>query len=114
MEKYTKEQESIRMALTNYIGSLYSSGNFTGELGKNNVNGIIIEEILNLSKDPDGNLSMLAIKPIFNACAWSLRKRKDEMIKSAKTEEIKKTINPLIEEMNVLINKIEKYAEKIK
>lgn len=111
---YTKEQETIRMALTNYVGALYANSKYTGDIGKSNVNAIIIEELTKLAKDENGNLSLVALKPIFNACAWTLRVKKKEMEDDATTDFLKDIIKPSIEEMDNLISVIEKYAEKIK
>lgn len=111
---YTKEQETIRMALTNYVGALYTNSKYTGDIGKSNVNAIIIEELTKLAKDEDGNLSLVALKPIFNACAWTLRVKKKEIEDGATTDFLKEMAKPSIEEMDNLIVGIEKYAEKIK
>ena len=111
---YTKEQETIRMALTNYVGALYSNSKFTGDVAKSNVNAIIIEELTRLARDEEEHLSLVALKPIFNACAWILRVKKKEVEDDATTDFLKEMIKPSIEEMNNLIDAIEKYAEKIK
>lgn len=111
---YTKEQETIRMALTNYVGALYSNSKFTGDVAKSNVNAIIIEELTRLSRDEEERLSLIALKPIFNACAWILRNKKKEMEDDANTDFLKEMIKPTIKEMDDLIYRIEAYAEKIK
>lgn len=111
---YTKEQETIRMALTNYVGALYLNSKYTGDVGKSNVNAIIIEELTKLAKDENGNLSLIALKPLFNACAWTLRVKKKEMEDDATSDFLKEMIKPSLDEMNTLIESIEKYAEKIK
>lgn len=113
-KNYTKEQETIRIALTNFVGALYSNSKYTGDVGKSNVNAVIIEELTKLSRDEDNHLSLIALKPIFNACAWILRNKKKEMEDDANTDFLKEVIKPTTKEMDDLIYRIEAYAEKIK
>lgn len=112
-KNYTKEQETIRMALTNYVGALYVNSKYTGSVGKSNVNAIIIEELTKLSEE-DGKLDLIALKPILNAAAWILKRKKQEIENDANSDFLKEKIKPTIKEMTSLIEGIEKYVEKIK
>ncbi len=65
--EYSNDFTQIRMGLTNFIGALLKSSHYTGDSGRNEVVGAILEEVLGLCKDSDNTYNMMAVKPIFKA-----------------------------------------------
>lgn len=111
---YTQEQESIRMALTNFIGSLYSNSKYESSIGKKNVNAIIVEEMLKLSQKEDGTIDLLAISPLFNSVAWSMKNEAMNIEKSIKTEKEAREKFMDIKSLKNIAEEIEKYVSTLK
>lgn len=109
---YTNEQESLRAAITNFIGIAASSSMYEGKDAVRNVIALFLEELIQYIETDEG-INMNAAKPVFRANVYVLEQRKKDIINgyyknfdSEPPDSLTKEINELIKSLNDYINKI--------
>ena len=109
---YTSEQESLRAAITNFIGIAASSSMYEGKDAVRNVVALFLEELIQYMETDDG-FNINAAKPLFRAVIYVLEQRQkdinDNYRKSFNTEppeSLTNEITQLIQSLNDYINKI--------
>ena len=109
---YTNEQETLRAAITNFIGIAASSSMYEGKDAVRNVVALFLEELIQYMETDEG-FNMNAAKPLFRANIYVLEQRKKDIVnsyrKSFKTEppeSLTKEIDELIQSLNDYIDKI--------
>ena len=110
---YKSEQESLRAAITNFIGVAASSSMYEGKDAVRNVVALFLEELIQYIETEDKGVNMNAAKPIFRANVYVLEQRKKNIVdsyyksfNSAPPESLTKEIDELIKSLNDYINKI--------
>lgn len=110
---YTTEQETLRAAITNFIGVAASNSMYTGKDAVRNVIALFLEELIQYMETDEG-INMNAAKPLFRAVVYVLDQRKQEAIRTFKeafemepNELLTEDIDELIKLLNNYINKIE-------
>lgn len=68
---YTSEQESLRAAITNFIGIAASSSMYEGKDTVRNVVALFLEELIQYMETDEG-FNMNAAKPLFRANIYVL------------------------------------------
>ena len=109
---YTSEQETLRAAITNFIGIAASSSMYEGKDAVRNVVALFLEELIQYMETDEG-FNMNAAKPLFRANMYILEQRKKDITNSYKKsfdteppESLTKEIDELIQSLNDYINKI--------
>lgn len=109
---YTNEQESLRAAITNFIGIAASSSMYEGKDAVRNVIALFLEELIQYIETDEG-INMNAAKPVFRANVYILEQRKKDIINgyhknfdSEPPDSLTKEIDELIKSLNDYINKI--------
>ena len=109
---YTSEQESLRAAITNFIGIAASSSMYEGKDAVRNVIALFLEELIQYIETDEG-INMNAAKPVFRANVYVLEQRKKDIINgyhknfdSEPPDSLTKEIDELIKSLNDYINKI--------
>lgn len=109
---YTNEQESLRAAITNFIGIAASSSMYEGKDAVRNVIALFLEELIQYI-ETDKGINMNAAKPVFRANVYVLEQRKKDIINgyhknfdSEPPDSLTKEIDELIKSLNDYINKI--------
>ena len=110
---YTNEQESLRAAITNFIGVAASSSMYEGKNAVRNVIALFLEELIQYIQDDNG-INMNASKPIFRATAYVLQERKKDIINSYRESFNSEPPESLTEEIDELVNSLNIYINKIK
>ena len=109
---YTNEQESLRAAITNFIGIAATSSMYEGKDAVRNVIALFLEELIQYTQTNDG-IDMNTTKPIFRATIYVLEERKRDIRKSyiesfncEPPENLTQEIDSLIESLKTYINKL--------
>ena len=109
---YTSEQETLRAAITNFIGVAASSSMYEGKDAVRNVVALFLEELIKYIETDEG-INMNAAKPIFRANMYILDQRKKDIQESYRKnfdneppESLTQEIDELIKSLNDYINKI--------
>ena len=115
---YTSEQETLRAAITNFIGIAASSSMYEGKDAVRNVVALFLEELIQYIESDEG-INMNASKPIFRAVVYVLEQRQkdinDNYRKSFNTEppeSLTNEITQLIQSLNDYIDKIKQWKER--
>lgn len=110
---YSKEQEILRSAITNFIGVAASSSAYKNDRAKENVISLFIEELVKIGQNEDKTVNMKTLRPLFKSIIWILQCRRSDIISSYKEnfgqdppETFTQEIDTLIELLNIYINKI--------
>lgn len=108
---YTEQQQSIRNAMWNFMGTLLSSSPYD-EISrkKENVTALVSEELCKFVKSEETTLDITAAKPILKATLWILKNRRAELTKLNVSSS---AINSGIKEIDMLIAGISNYIDKI-
>ena len=75
---YSSTQETLRAAITNFIGIAASSSKYEGKDAVRNVIALFLEELIQYTQSDDG-IDMNTTKPIFRAVIYVLQERKKDM-----------------------------------
>ena len=67
MQNYTKEQEAIRQAFANFVGSLLVNSMYDGEEARENVLAILCEELVKYTKDENETINTKTSRPILKS-----------------------------------------------
>ena len=109
---YTSEQETLRAAITNFIGVAASSSMYEGKDAVRNVVALFLEELIKYIETDEG-INMNAAKPIFRANMYILDQRKKDIQENYRKsfdneppESLTQEIDELIKSLNDYINKI--------
>ena len=109
---YTNEQESLRAAITNFIGIAATSSMYEGKDAVRNVIALFLEELIQYTQTNDG-IDMNTTKPIFRATIYVLEERRRDIRKSytesfncEPPENLTQEIDSLIESLKAYINKL--------
>lgn len=112
MASYTSEQETLRAAITNFIGVAASSSMYEGKDAVRNVIALFLEELVQYTQEDD-NINMNSAKPIFRASVYVLEERRrnirNEYIKTFNSDppdNLTSELDNLIESLNEYIKKI--------
>lgn len=112
MANYTSEQETLRAAITNFIGVAASSSMYEGKDAVRNVMALFLEELVQYAQEDD-NISMNAVKPIFRATIYVLEERKRNIKNSYRQSFNAEPSEALTQEIDLLVEKLTDYINKI-
>lgn len=77
---YTEDQENIRQHLSQFFGGILVSSNLKDpSLKKQSLIALVTEEITKLCKTEDGEIDMIAAKPILRSTNYILESRKKQI-----------------------------------
>ena len=109
---YTNEQETLRAAITNFIGIAASSSMYEGKDAVRNVVALFLEELIQYMETDDG-FNINAAKPLFRAVIYVLEQRQKDIndnyrksFNAEPPESLTNEITQLIQSLNDYINKI--------
>lgn len=108
MANYTNEQETLRAAITNFIGIAASSSMYEGKDAVRNVIALFLEELVKYVQTEEG-ININAAKPILRATIYILTERKHEASEAMK----KMGLIPNTTELDNLINSLNDYISKL-
>lgn len=109
---YTSEQETLRAAITNFIGIAATSSIYEGKDAVRNVIALFLEELIQYTQDDNG-INMNSTKPIFRATIYVLQERKSDIIKTYRESFESEPPESLTEEIDNLIQSLNNYINKI-
>ena len=110
---YTNEQETLRAAITNFIGIAASSSMYEGKDAVRNVVALFLEELIQYIESDEG-INMNASKPIFRAVVYVLEQRKKDIVNSYRKSFETEPPESLTKEIDELIKSLSDYIDKIK
>lgn len=110
---YTSEQETLRAAITNFIGVAASSSMYEGKDAVRNVIALFLEELIKYIETDEG-INMNAAKPIFRANMYILDQRKKDIQESYRKSFDNEPPESLTQELDTLIQSLSDYIDKIK
>ena len=110
---YTNEQETLRAAITNFIGIAASSSMYESKDAVRNVVALFLEELIQYMETDEG-FNMNAAKPLFRANIYVLEQRKKDIENSYRKSF--ETVPPesLTKEIDERIQSLSDYIDKIK
>ena len=110
---YTSEQETLRAAITNFIGVAASSSMYEGKDAVRNVVALFLEELIKYIETDEG-INMNAAKPIFRANMYILDQRKKDIQENYRKSFDNEPPESLTQELDMLIQSLNDYINKIK
>ena len=110
---YTSEQETLRAAITNFIGVAASSSMYEGKDAVRNVVALFLEELIKYIETDEG-INMNAAKPIFRANMYILDQRKKDIQENYRKSFDNEPPESLTQEIDELIKSLNDYINKIK
>ena len=110
---YTNEQETLRAAITNFIGIAASSCMYEGKDAVRNVVALFLEELIQYMETDEG-FNMNAAKPLFRANIYVLEQRKKDIVNSYRKSFETEPPESLTKEIDELIQSLSDYIDKIK
>lgn len=110
---YTSEQETLRAAITNFIGVAASSSMYEGKDAVRNVVALFLEELIKYIETDEG-INMNAAKPIFRANMYILDQRKKDIQENYRKSFDNEPPESLTQELDMLIKSLNDYINKIK
>lgn len=111
---YSKEQESLRAAITNFIGVAAANSLYTGDNAIRNVISLFLEELVKYTMDDKNVVEIKNTTPIFRACVYVLESRKQDIINTYVQSFGAEPNELLTQELDQLITLLKDYIEKIK
>lgn len=110
---YSKEQEALRSAITNFIGVAASSSAYKNDRARENVISLFVEELVKIGQNEDNTVNMKTLRPLFKSVIWILQCRRNDIVKSYKENfnqdppiAFTQEIDTLVELLDIYINKI--------
>lgn len=110
---YTKEQETLKTAFTNFFGVAVSSSVYKDDLAKTNAISLFTEELIKQGQNEDKTVNITALKPMLKANLWILECRRSDIIKSYRENFNEEPPNNFTLELDTLIDLFKNYIEKI-
>ena len=110
---YTSEQETLRAAITNFIGIAASSSMYEGNDAVRNVVALFLEELIQYIESDEG-INMNASKPIFRAVVYVLEQRQKDINDNYRKSFNAEPPESLTNEITQLIQSLNDYIDKIK
>lgn len=110
---YTKEQETLKAAFTNFFGVAVSSSVYEGDQAKANAISLFTEELIKQGQNEDETVNIAALKPMLKANLWILKCRQSDIVKSYEKEFKKSPPDSITSELDSLIELMESYIKKI-
>lgn len=111
---YSQEQESLRLAITNFIGIAAANSLYEGNNATRNVISLFLEELVKYLIKDDNTIDIKNTTPIFRACIYILDQRKKDIIKSYVNNFGVEPNEALTQDIDQLINLLTEYMNKIK
>lgn len=111
---YSQEQESLRSAITNFIGVAAANSLYNGDHAIRNVISLFLEELVKYTMDKNDVVEIKNTTPIFRACIYILESRKRDIIKTYTESFGAEPDQSLTQELDQLITLLKEYIEKIK
>lgn len=110
---YSSTQETLRAAITNFIGIAASSSKYEGKDAVRNVIALFLEELIQYTQSDDG-IDMNTTKPIFRAVIYVLQERKNDIVSSYRKSFESDPPESMTKEIDDLVKGLQEYINKIK
>lgn len=110
---YTSEQETLRAAITNFIGVAASSSMYEGKDAVRNVIALFLEELVQYTVNEDETIDMNSSKPILRASVYVLEQRKKNIIDNYREKFETEPPESLTSELDKIIQSLKDYIDKI-
>lgn len=111
---YSQEQESLRLAITNFIGVAAANSLYEGDNATRNVISLFLEELVKYVIKSDDTIDIKNTTPIFRACIYVLTQRKHDIIINYKDSFGAEPNATLTQDIDQLIELLTEYMNKIK
>lgn len=111
---YSQEQESLRAAITNFIGVAAANSLYNGDNAIRNVISLFLEELVKYTMNDKDVVEIKNTTPIFRACVYVLESRKRDIINTYIESFGAEPNESLTQELDQLITLLKDYIEKIK
>lgn len=112
MANYTSEQETLRAAITNFIGVAASSSLYEGKDAVRNVVALFLEELVQYAQEDDA-INMNAVKPILRASVYILEERARNVRNSYRQSFNSEPPETITQELDLLVKLLTEYINKI-
>ena len=110
---YSQEQESLRLAITNFIGVAAANSLYEGDNATRNVISLFLEELVKYVIK-DNTIDIKNATPIFRACIYILNQRKQDIVNNYKSSFGAEPNTALTQDIDQLIELLTEYMNKIK
>lgn len=111
---YSQEQESLRLAITNFIGVAAANSLYEGDNATRNVISLFLEELVKYVIKSDNTIDIKNTTPIFRACIYILNQRKQDIVNNYKSSFGAEPNTALTQDIDQLIELLTEYMNKIK
>ena len=110
---YSQEQESLRLAITNFIGVAAANSLYEGDNATRNVISLFLEELVKYVIK-DNTIDIKNTTPIFRACIYVLTQRKQDIVNNYRDSFGAEPNAALTQDIDQLIELLTEYMNKIK
>lgn len=113
---YTEMQEQLRMSLAHFFGSILVNSNFKDpNLKRQSLVALVIEELLKICKTEDGQIDIVASKPIIRGANYLLENRMNNIVDQLRSTSLnEEEIEEATKDLYDIVSSLNKYLETTK